>query len=206
MDEGVIDREAAVKSRDADQNRREQALVTREGWVKRRTAELEAEEERLKSEQTELDRRAQEATLKAVEALREEQQTGALRIAAWADEASAALVPLGISPIPAAGSPKALSDALPVLDQAAERLRRLDSAFGDRLEAEGRELSRVVTEHILVCFRSHLPDLPLEPVIAGPLADAEEAARASVQEVVETVSSRFLRLPAGAEDPPSSQQ
>ena len=33
-----------------------------------------------------------------------------------------------------------------------ERLQRLDQALGARLEAEGRELCRVVTEHILTCF------------------------------------------------------
>jgi hypothetical protein len=115
-------------------------------------------------------------------------------------------VPLGISPIPVARTPESLSDALPVLDLAAERLRRLDSAFGTRLETEGRELCRVVAEHVLVCLRSHFPDLSLEPVVVGPVEDAEEAARASVQEVVETVSARFLRIPDGAEDPPSGRQ
>jgi hypothetical protein len=200
----LVDREAAVKTREADQNRREEALLARERWVRKRTDELAAEEERLKASQAALDRQAQEATLKTVEALREEQHTGALRIAAWADEASTALVPLGISPIPVARTPESLSDALPVLDLAAERLRRLDSTFGSLLEAEGRELCRTVAEHVLVCLRSHFPDLSLEPVIVGPVADAEEAARASVQEVVEAVRARFLRIPGGAADPPST--
>jgi hypothetical protein len=37
---------------------------------------------------------------KTLEDLRAEHRTGVQRIAAWADEASSALVPLGVSPIP----------------------------------------------------------------------------------------------------------
>jgi hypothetical protein len=51
-------------------------------------------------------------------------------------------VPLGISLIPVSGPPASISDALPVLDFAVERLRRLDQIFGARLEAEGSKLSR----------------------------------------------------------------
>jgi hypothetical protein len=106
--------------------------LARERWVRKRTDELAAEEDRLKAEESALDRRAQEVTLKTVEVLQEEQHTGALRIAAWADEASTVLVPLGISQNPDGRTPESLSDALPVLDLAAERLWRLDSAFGSR--------------------------------------------------------------------------
>jgi hypothetical protein len=35
------------------------------------------------------------------------------------------LVPLGVSPIPVLEQPTSISDALPVLDSAADRLRRL---------------------------------------------------------------------------------
>ena len=51
---------------------------------------------------------------------------GAQRIIDWAGEASSALVPLGMSPIQVAEPPASIADALPVLDSASERLRRLD--------------------------------------------------------------------------------
>jgi hypothetical protein len=49
-------------------------------------------------------------------------------------------VPLGMSPIPVSELPTSISDALPVLDSAADRLRRLDQILGARLEAEGGKL------------------------------------------------------------------
>ena len=68
------------------------------------------------------------------------------------------------------------SDALPVLNSAADRLRCLDQILGARLEAEGSKLCRAVIEYVLTCFRSHDPAISLEPVIAGPVADTEDAA------------------------------
>lgn len=46
-------------------------------------------------------------------------------------------------------------------------------------------------EYILTCFRSHDPAISLEPVIAGPVADSEDAAREAVQDVVGQVAERF---------------
>jgi hypothetical protein len=132
-----------------------------------------------------------EATRKALEDLQVEHRTGAQRIAAWAGEASMALVLLGMSPIPVSELPSSISDALPVLDSAADRLRRLDQILGARLEAEGGKLCRAVIEYILMCFRSHDPAISLEPVIAGPVADTEDTAREVVQDTVELVAERF---------------
>jgi hypothetical protein len=67
------------------------------------------------------------------------------------------------------------------------------------LEAEGSRLCREVIEYVLMCFRSHDPAISLEPVIAGPVADAEDAARGSVQDVVGVVAERFQRDPADDE-------
>jgi hypothetical protein len=92
-----------------------------------------------------------------------------------------------------------ISDALPVLDSAADRLQRLDQILGARLEAEGSRLCRAVIEYILTCFRSHDPAISLGPVIAGPVADTEDAARGSVQDVVDVVAKRFQRDPADDE-------
>jgi hypothetical protein len=63
-----------------------------------------------------------EATRKALEDLQVENHVGVQRIATWAGEASTALVPLGMSPIPVSELPKSISDALLVLDSTADRL------------------------------------------------------------------------------------
>jgi hypothetical protein len=128
---------------------------------------------------------------KTLDDLRAEQRTGAQRIAAWASEASTVLVPLGVSPIPALVRPASISDALPVLDSAAEHLRRLDRILGTHLEAEGSRLCRSAIEYVLTCFRSHDPTASLGPVITGLVADTEDAAREGVQDVVDVVVGRF---------------
>ena len=68
---------------------------------------------------------------------------GAQRIIDWASEASSALVPLGMSPIQVAELPASIADALPVLNSASDRLRRLEPILAGHLEAEGRELCRM---------------------------------------------------------------
>jgi hypothetical protein len=104
-------------------------------------------------------------------------------------------VSLGVSPIPVSELPTSISDALPVLDSTADRLRRLDQILGAHLEFEGGRLCWAVIEYILTCFRSHDPAISLEPVIAGTVADTEDAAREGVQDTVEVVAERFQRDP-----------
>jgi hypothetical protein len=106
------------------------------------------------------------------------------------------LVPQGISPIPVSQLPTSISVALPVLDSTADRLRRLDQVLGARLEAEGGRLCQAVIEYILTGFQSHDPTISLESVIAGPVADTEDATREGVQDTVEVVVERFQRDPA----------
>jgi hypothetical protein len=67
-----------------------------------------------------------EVMKKTLEDLWAEHRTGVQHIAAWVDEASSALVPLGVSPILVSKQSVSISDALPVLDSTADRLRRLD--------------------------------------------------------------------------------
>jgi hypothetical protein len=107
-----------------------------------------------------------------------------------------ALVPLGMSPILVSELPASISDALPVLDSAADRLRCLDQILGPRLEAEGGKLYQAVVEYVLTFFWSHDPAISLAPVIAGLVAATEDAARESTQDVVELVAERFQRDPA----------
>jgi hypothetical protein len=61
---------------------------------------------------------------KTLEGLQAEQRAGVQRIAAWASEASTALVPLEVSPIPVSEPPTSISDALPVLDSASDAWTR----------------------------------------------------------------------------------
>jgi hypothetical protein len=108
-------------------------------------------------------------------------------------------VPLGMSPIPVLELPVSISDALPVLDSATDRLRHLDQILGARLEAEGGKLCRAVIEYILTCFRSHDPAISLDPVIAGPVATTEDATREGLQDAMELVAERIQRDPADDE-------
>jgi hypothetical protein len=131
-----------------------------------------------------------EATRKALEDLQAEHHAGVQRIATWASEASTTLVPLGMSPIPVSELPTSISDALPVLDSAVDRLWRLDQILGARLEAEGGKLYRAVVEYVLTFFRSHDPTISLAPMIAGLVAATEDAAREGVQDAMELVAER----------------
>jgi uncharacterized phage infection (PIP) family protein YhgE len=180
-EENLKEKDASLDKRAADLAWREKDLTFREEMLERRDKiladhELEAEEkertleekERVLGErvhQFEVARAAQTAPgPQAVEAMRKtlkdlqvEQRAGVQRIAAWADEASTTLVPLGVSPIPVSQPPMSISDALPVLDSAADRLRRLDQILGALLEAKGGRLCRAVVEYVLTCFWSHDP-------------------------------------------------
>ncbi|KAJ1292143.1 hypothetical protein BS78_02G369300 [Paspalum vaginatum] len=199
-EDSVAQREASAKALRDSAVRQAATLKVREDWVKSREAELAGQERQLLAERAALEQLKQGAAQQAAVEDREQMRAGLQRIADWAGEASSALVPLGLSPIRVTEPPSTMADALPVLDSAVERLRRLDSTLGERLEAEGRELCRLVVEHLLVCFRSHDPAISLDPVIAGPVEEAEAAARDSVQEAVEVVAARFQRTPAD-EDP-----
>jgi hypothetical protein len=137
-----------------------------------------------------------EVMRKTLDDLWAEQRAGAQRIAAWAGKVSTTLVSSGVSPIPALVRPASISDALPVLDSAADRLRCLDQILGARLETEGSRLCHSAIEYVLTCFRSHDPAVSLGPVIAGLVADAEDATREAVQDIV---VGRFQRDPTDDE-------
>ena len=121
---------------------------------------------------------------------------GAQLIIDWAGEASSALVPLGMRPIQVAEPPASIADALPVLDSTSERLRRLDQILIGHLEAEGRELCRMVAEYILTCLWSDDPTISLAPIVDGPVAMTEATGRESVRDVVDFVAAYFKREPA----------
>jgi hypothetical protein len=140
--------------RETDLTRRETDLTFREGMLTRcgellAEHELEVEEKERKLEeqirqfnaaQAAIGPQAMEATRKALEDLQAEHHAEVQRFAEWVGEASTTLVPLGMSPIPVSEPPVSISDALPVLDSAADCLRCLDQILGARLEAEGSKL------------------------------------------------------------------
>jgi hypothetical protein len=215
-EENLKEKDASLDKWAADLAWREKDLAFREEMLERRDKlladhELEAEEkeqalgervcqfEAARVAQKALGPQAVEAMRKTLEDLQAEQRAGVQRIAAWASEASTTLVPLGVSPIPVSQPPMSISDTLPVLDSAADRLRCLDQILGARLEAEGGRLCQTVVKYILTCFWSHDPAISLEPVIAGSVADTEDAAREGIKDVVELVAERFQRDPADDE-------
>jgi hypothetical protein len=87
--------------------------------------------------------------------------------------------------------PASIFDALPILDSAADRLRRLDQILGAHLEDEGSRLCQSAIEYVLTCFRSHDPAISLGPIIAGLVADTEDATREGVQDAMDAVVGRF---------------
>jgi len=130
------------------------SLMTLKESAARKEASLQEKARQLEAAQAALDAQ--------VRKLQEDQRMGAQRIIDWACEASSALVPLGMSPIQVAEPQASIADALPVLNSASDRLRHL--------EAEGRELCRMVAKYILTCLRSHDPAISQAPVVDGPMA------------------------------------
>jgi DNA repair exonuclease SbcCD ATPase subunit len=213
-EENLKAKDASLDKRVADLAWQEKDLAFREEMFERREKlladhELEAKERALEEQVRQLEAaqaaqaasgpQAVEAMKKTLEDLQAEQRAGVQRIAAWAGEASMTLVPLGVSPIPVSQPPTSISDALSVLDSAADRLRRLDQILGSRLEAKSDRLCRAVVEYNLTCFRSHDPAISLEPVIAGPVADTEDAAQEGIKDAMELVAEHFQRDPADDE-------
>jgi len=92
--------------------------------------------------------------------------------------------------------PASIADALPVLNSATDRLWHLEPILASHLEAEGRELCRMVAEYILTSLRSHDPAISLAPVVDGPVAETEATTRESVRDVVDFVAAYFKREPA----------
>jgi hypothetical protein len=192
-------REKDLAFREEMFERREKLLAEHELKAEGKERKLEERVRQFEAAQAAPGPQVGEAAKKALEDPQAEHRARVQRIAEWAGEASTALVPLGISPIPVSRPPASISDALSVLDSTAERLRRLDQILGARLEAEGSRLRRAVVDYVLTCFRSHDLAMSLAPVLDGLVAAIEYAARESVQDAVETMAARFQSDPVDAE-------
>jgi hypothetical protein len=176
------------------------ALAVREAAVVEGEANLAAHQEKLAARTQEP--QEQEASLQAREAKVEEylaeRSTGIDQVVRWVGEVNLSLDALGLSPIRVAEAPPSLGAVLPVLDSAAERLRHLESAILDRLETEGRAVTRGMAEYILTCFRSHDSAFQLTPVLVGPIRATAAAAQEGVQEAADMVASRVRSRPGPA--------
>jgi hypothetical protein len=225
-EENLKAREASLAKRATDLTWQEEDLAFREEmWARRNKLldelELEAEEkgkhlegkvwaleeqvrqfqaaQAVQATQTASGPQAVEVMRKTLDDLQAEQRAGAQRIAAWAGEASTALVPLGMSPIPTLVRPASISDALLIMDSVADCLQLLDQILGARLEAEGSRLCWSAIEYVLTCFRSHDPTVSLGPVIVGLVADTDDVVQEGAHDVVDAVVGRFHRDPADDE-------
>ena len=83
-----------------------------------------------------------------------------------------------------------------MLNSASDGLRCLEPILAGHLEAEGRELCRMVAEYILTCLRSHYPAISLAPVVDCPVAEMKASARKGVRDVINFVAAYFKREPA----------
>jgi hypothetical protein len=193
-------REKLLAEHELEAEEKENKLEEKERTLEERVRRFQATQARVaQTVQVAPGSQAVEAMKKTLEDLPAEHHIEVQRITAWAVEASLALVPLGVSPILVSKQLVSISDTLQVLDSTADRLQCLDQILGARLEAEGSRLCRAVIEYILTCFQSHDPAISLGLVIAGPVADTEDAARGSVQDTVDVVAKRFQRDPADDE-------
>jgi hypothetical protein len=52
-----------------------------------------------------------------------------------------------------------------------------------------------VVAYVLTCFRSWDPQITLEPVVQGIIAETEEATRADIKDTAKLVVERFERNP-----------
>jgi len=188
-------RESLSTSMERSLERQRESLKALREKVAQKEASLQEKTRQLKVAQAALYAQVQEVVQEAARKLQEDQRWAAQRIIDWASEASSALVPLGMSPIQVAEPPASIADALPVLDSASERLRRLEQILVGHLEAERGELCRMVAEYILTCLRSHDPTISLAPVVDDPVAETEASAQESVREVVDFVAAYFKREP-----------
>jgi predicted nucleic acid-binding Zn-ribbon protein len=192
MAKTIDDEQATLNQREDNLSLQESAVKEEEDRLSALRTDLEArtralEDRRLRQEEE------SRSLSQRLERLLAEQRAGAQRIAKWVGEASTTLESLRLSPIQVAEAPSSIGAVLPALDSAAERLQRLELTLVARLEVEGRELARMVVDHVLTCFRSHDPTISLTPILEGPAPEVEAVTREGVQEAVEIMAARFER-------------
>jgi hypothetical protein len=91
-----------------------------------------------------------------------------LKVWDFLGQAEFALVPFVFSPLWSRAPAQEDSAELPLLDSASAKMSMLEDVIASRLEAEGRIMTEAVAKHVLLCFRSHDPQVSLELVVQGP--------------------------------------
>jgi hypothetical protein len=96
-------------------------------------------------------------------------------------------VPFGFNLLRSGVPVQEVSAELLLLDSVGANMLELEDVVASRLEAEGRILAEAVAEHVLLCFRSHDPQVSLEPMVQGPTEGVQEATQVGVRETVKLV-------------------
>jgi hypothetical protein len=104
-------------------------------------------------------------------------------------------VPLNFSPFRTVDPVEEVSATLPILNSVGAKMLKLEEVIGSQLEAEGRALAEAVVEYLPTCFRSQDPQISLEPVAQGPVAETEEATQAGIQDTVKLIAVQFDHEP-----------
>jgi hypothetical protein len=89
--------------------------------------------------------------------------------------------------------------APPLQPKARDSHARSAHVVGEEPGGRGQQALPGGVEYVLTCFWSHDPAISLAPVITGPVAATEDAARESVQDAVELVAECVQRDPADDE-------
>ncbi|XP_025791884.1 uncharacterized protein LOC112873071 [Panicum hallii] len=198
----TFDQEVAVASRERAAARKEKEVELKERVARHTINTAKAMAKTIDDEQAALNHREQDLSLREAATKEEEARLSTLRTDLEAqrqrlEEESRSLSQwleaLKHQEAEVAEAPSSICAVLPTLDSAAERLQRLESTLVARLEAKGRELARMVVDHVLTCFWSHDPTISLTPVLEGPAPEVEAAAQVGVQEAVEIVAAHFER-------------
>jgi hypothetical protein len=124
-----------------------------------------------------------------VEELQAAQAVNVQKVWDFLGQTKMALLPLSFNPVHSGEPAREVSNVLPVLDSVGAKMLTLEEVISEQLEAEGH----VLVEHVLTCFRSRDPKPYLELVMQGPIIEAEEMARASIQDTAKIVAAWFER-------------
>jgi uncharacterized protein (DUF3084 family) len=197
--------ETYLDRREADLEREQKALedtraqiLARELDADARDTGLRDQEARLAAQERQLaERQMQELVIaqKGLEDLRASRAGDRQHVWSFLGQVDAALMSFGFNPIRGGDAAPKADAVLPLLDSAVRKISQMEEAVGSRLEEEGRALAYAVTDHVLMCFRSHDPSISLEPVVQGPVEGSMEAARGGIEDAARALAEQFEREP-----------
>jgi hypothetical protein len=86
------------------------------------------------------------------------------------------MMPLGFNPLHFGELVQEVSTALPMQDSMGTKILKLEEVIGEQLEAKGHIMAEMVAGYVLKCFQSWDPQVSLESMVQGHVAETEEAA------------------------------